>query len=97
VASAGLSADDPFLLLRMAFRSLIVDGAWEDGNAGAAGASISTMSEYLGMLTRWERSGCPDKPLTPTTKAGLRVARAAVRALTRLRVRLRDRPGTERG
>lgn len=86
-AGADMAPDDLFLLPRLWFRAVVLNGAWRDGRRGVAAISLVVIGEYVGALTQWERAGCPDPRLRLRTRLGLRVV-ARLRRASRLGHRL---------
>ena len=91
VSSAPDGAIGPLTCIKTLWRGVVMSGAYKDGTAGIAVASMSAIGDYLGLLERWDQNGQP--PAEPSTRQRLLLglARKGHRAQWRIRRQIRGR------
>lgn len=67
----------PLTAIKMLWGSVVQSGAWRDGSAGVAVASLSAIGDYLGLLQQWDERGQPEALIS-------RSERGSILALTKL-------------
>lgn len=79
----------PLTCIKMLWGSVVMTGAYRDGSAGVAVASLSAIGDYLGLLQRWDRQGRPKQRDSKVETALITVARTGHRAQWSLRRKVR--------
>ena len=89
VGSAAPEGVGPLTGIKMLWGGVVMSGAYKDGAAGVAVASMSAIGDYLGLLERWDRAGRPPSPVGARQRLLLTLSRLAHRGQWRLRRGLR--------
>jgi glycosyltransferase involved in cell wall biosynthesis len=70
-SSTGRAADDPFLLPKLLFYSVVVRRAYRDGAEGILFVTLADIANYLGLLTHAEENGLRQREVRPSTRRAL--------------------------